>query len=446
MPLSSYRILIIDDDADVLHSAQLLLRQYFTQVDTEQDPTVINRVVSQQSYDVVLLDMNFRRGEHDGREGLYWLERILTINPGIQVIMITAYGDVELAVEAMRQGAANFVLKPWKNQKLLETIEQALARQPKKLPAPPKNTLPVTMIGESAAMQVVYQLIDKVAATDANVLILGENGTGKELVAKALHRQSLRRKQPLVRVDLGAVAPTLVESELFGHVRGAFTDAHQDRTGTFERAQGGTLFLDELGNLPLAQQAKLLTVLQNRAVRRVGGSEEIPLDIRLICATNRELYEMVPEGKFREDLLYRINTVEIRVPPLRERAEDLALLVNHFLDLYATKYHKLIPALSSATLLKLERHSWPGNVRELQHAVERAVILNEEPTLPPEAFDITAPVAALQGMSNVSTLEENERVFIQQALHRHQGNITQTAKALGITRTALYRRLEKYGL
>ncbi len=443
------KILIIDDDADVLHSAQLLLRQYFSLVDTEQDPTVINRVVSQQAYDIVLLDMNFRRGEHDGREGLYWLERILTINSGIQVILITAYGDVELAVEAMRQGAANFVLKPWKNQKLLETIEQALARQPKR--ASPsgierKNTRAVAMIGQSAAMQPVYELIDKVAATEANVLILGENGTGKELVAQALHRRSLRQKCPFVQVDLGAVAPTLVESELFGHVRGAFTDAHHDRPGTFERAQGGTLLLDELGNLPLAQQAKLLTVLQNRTVRRVGGSEDIPLDIRLICATNREVYEMVQKGEFREDLLYRINTVEIRVPPLRERVGDVALLAEHFLELYAKKYQKPIPELSAAAHTKLEQYSWPGNVRELQHAVERAVILNETPTLSPEVFALTTSAAATQKTNEASTLEENERVFIQQALHQHQGNITQTAKALGITRTALYRRLEKYGL
>ena len=266
MTQQAKKILIIDDDADVLHSAQLLLRQYFSRVDTQQDPKVINQLVSQHPYDVVLLDMNFRRGEHDGREGLYWLERILTINPRIQVILITAYGEVELAVEAMRQGAANFVLKPWKNQKLLETIEQALARQPKQSPTVGKkhsDERPV-MIGQSDALQAVYELIDKVAVTDANVLILGENGTGKELVAQALHHQSLRRAQPLVRVDLGAVAPTLMESELFGHVRGAFTDAHHDRPGSFEQAQGGTLLLDEIGNLPLAQQAKLLAALQNR--------------------------------------------------------------------------------------------------------------------------------------------------------------------------------------
>ena len=281
LPMASdTNILIIDDDADVLHSAQLLLRQHYARVDAEQDPTVINRVVSQQPYEVVLLNMNFRRGEHDGREGLYWLERILTINPRIRVILITTYGDVELAVEAMRQGAAHFLLKPWKNQQLLEVINTALARQPRStaLSTASEALTASPMIGESPLMQSVYELVDKVAPTEANVLILGENGTGKELIAQALHHQSARRSGPFVRVDLGAVAPSLIESELFGHVKGAFTDAHHDRSGPFEEARGGTLFLDEIGNLPLAQQAKLLSVLQSRTVRRVGGSQDIPLE------------------------------------------------------------------------------------------------------------------------------------------------------------------------
>ena len=443
------KILIIDDDADVLHSARLLLRQYFTQVDTEQDPAVINQVVSRQPYDVVLLDMNFRRGEHDGREGLYWLERILTINPHIRVILITAYGDIALAVEAMRRGAANFVLKPWKNQKLLEVVENALSQRtepPTAFGSAQGNASAATMIGKSAALQPVYELIGKVAATDANVLILGENGTGKELVAEALHRQSRRSRQPFVRVDVGAITPTLLESELFGHVKGAFTDAHHDQPGKFALAQGGTLFLDEIGNLPLAQQAKLLTVLQSRTIRQVGGNQEIPLDIRWLCATNERLHDKVEEGGFREDLLYRINTVEIRVPPLRDRSGDVALLAEHFLKHYAGKYRKPIPLLSPDALTKLEQYAWPGNVRELQHAVERAVILNEEPALPPEAFVLLAPGSAMRGSAGASTLDENERAFIRQALQNHQGNITQTAKVLGITRTALYRRLDKYGL
>ena len=446
---SDTSILIIDDDADVLHSAQLLLRQHYARVDVEQDPTVINQVVSKQPYEVVLLDMNFRRGEHDGREGLYWLERILTINPRIQVILITAYGDVELAVEAMRQGAAHFLLKPWKNQQLLEVIDTALARRPQPTASPPRASEASSarpMIGESPAMRSVYDLIAKVAPTEANVLILGENGTGKELVAQALHQQSARRAGPFVRVDLGAVAPSLLESELFGHVRGAFTDAHHDRSGPFEQARGGTLFLDEIGNLPLAQQAKLLSVLQSRSVRRVGGNEDIPLDVRLLCATNRRLHETEGANGFREDLLYRINTVEIRLPPLRERVGDIPLLADHFLQHYARKYRKPIPALSPKAQQQLERHSWPGNVRELQHAIERAVILNEAPTLSAEAFNVDASLAAPPATNPAQTLDENERNFIRQALQRHQGNITQTARALGITRTALYRRLDKYGL
>ena len=449
MPPHPTNILIIDDDADVLHSAQLLLRQHYARVDVEQDPTVINQVVSQQPYEVVLLDMNFRRGEHDGREGLYWLERILTINPRILVILITAYGDVELAVEAMRQGAAHFLLKPWKNQQLLEVIDTALARRPQPTASPPRTTEAPSahpVIGESSSMRSVYDLIDKVAPTEANVLILGENGTGKELVAQALHRQSARRTGPFVRVDLGAVAPSLLESELFGHVRGAFTDAHHDRSGPFEQARGGTLLLDEIGNLPLAQQAKLLTVLQSRTVRRVGGNQDIPLDVRLLCATNRSLYDKDGSEGFREDLLYRINTVEVRLPPLRERVGDIPRLADHFLQHYAQKYRKPIPALSPEAQQQLGRHPWPGNVRELQHAIERAVILNEATTLSADAFALDASSSAAPAAHPAQTLDENERNFIRRALQQHQGNITQTAQALGITRTALYRRLDKYGL
>lgn len=448
MPSGSTNILIIDDDADVLHSAQLLLRQHFNQVDTEQNPSVINQVVSRQPYDVVLLDMNFRRGEHDGREGLYWLERVRTINPNIQVILITAYGDVELAVEAMRQGAAHFLLKPWKNQQLLQAINTALVRQPKLTTMPTATEVPPPspLIGESPAMQPVYDLIDKVASTEANVLILGENGTGKELIAQALHRQSARRAGPFVRIDLGAVAPSLLESELFGHVQGAFTDAHHDRSGPFEQARGGTLFLDEIGNLPLAQQAKLLTVLQSRSVRRVGGNQDIPLDVRLLCATNQRLHEAEASGNFRQDLLYRINTVEIRLPPLRERFGDIILLAMHFLQHYALKYRKPRPELTPEARQQLERHPWPGNVRELQHAIERAVILNEGPALSANAFALDTPLSASVASRAAQTLDENERNFIRQALQQHQGNITQTAQALGITRTALYRRLDKYGL
>jgi DNA-binding NtrC family response regulator len=450
------KILIIDDDADVLATARMFLKQYFAQVDTEQDPSSINQRVSREHYQAILLDMNFRRGEHDGREGLYWLERILTISPDTGVILITAYGDIELAVEAMKQGAADFVLKPWKNARLLESVNKALARssdQKKSAKKVATTTEAPVMIGTSEAMQRVFKLIEQVADTDANVLILGENGTGKELVARALHQQSGRRSGPFVTVDMGAVTASLMESELFGHTKGAFTDAHQDKPGKFELANGGTLFLDEIGNLSLPQQAKLLSVLQSRKVSRVGGNAEIPLNIRLVCATNMPLYDMLAEGRqeegFRQDLLYRINTVEIFVPPLRERSEDVPLLVEHFLKIYVEKYNKTDLEVSKSALRKLQKYRWPGNIRELQHAVERAVILSQSSSLQPEDFALskegmsTAPSA---DQEEPLTLDENEKQFIQRALARNQGNVTRTAKELGLTRTALYRRLDKFNL
>ncbi len=448
------KILIIDDDADVLGTAHMFLKQFFSRVDTEQNPANINHIVSRERYHVILLDMNFRRGEHDGREGLYWLERILTISPQTAVVLITAYGDIELAVEAMKQGAADFVLKPWKNSKLLEAVDKSLAKHVEKLIPKAITPLPSPqMIGQSSAMQRVYTMIDKVADTEANVLILGENGTGKEMVAHLLHQKSARRKGPFIKVDMGALTASLMESELFGHQRGAFTDAYQDKPGKFELASGGTLFLDEIGNLSLPQQAKLLTVLQNRKLNRVGSHEEILLNIRLICATNMPLYDMLDnkEGNgFRQDLLYRINTVEIFVPPLRERKGDLAPLMNHFLQLYGEKYHKPGLLVSKFILKKLEHYNWPGNVRELQHAVERAVILSQTDTLQPEDFSFNENTADMYpqkpGTEESITLEANEKEFIRRALERNQGNVTHTAKELGLTRTALYRRLDKYGL
>ncbi|WPP48812.1 sigma-54-dependent transcriptional regulator [Catalinimonas niigatensis] len=449
------KILIIDDDPDVLGTARMFLKQFFAQVDTEQNPAQINSIVSRGNYHVILLDMNFRRGEHDGREGLYWLERIRTIAPQTAVVLITAYGDIELAVEAMKQGAADFVLKPWKNSKLLDAIHKALSKERStSLSKEKAEFLQVPqMIGKSPSMQSVFEMIDRVAGTDANVLILGENGTGKEVVARWLHLKSARRKGPFVKVDMGAITTSLMESELFGHQKGAFTDAYQDKAGKFELASGGTLFLDEIGNLYLSQQAKLLSVLQNRSVSRVGSNEESPLNIRLICATNMPLYEMVDrkdEQGFRQDLLYRINTVEIVVPPLRERKEDLPLLLEHFLDLYSEKYNKPGLKVSKSALKKIEHYGWPGNVRELQHAVERAVILSHEDTLQPEDFSFNEGTVNMYQhkieADDLLTLDENEKLFIQRALERNQGNVTHTAKELGLTRTALYRRLDKYGL
>ncbi|MDF9799891.1 two-component system response regulator HydG [Catalinimonas alkaloidigena] len=446
------KILIIDDDTDVLGTARMFLKQFFSQVDTEQNPANINSIVSRGDYHVILLDMNFRRGEHDGREGLYWLERILTIAPQTAVVLITAYGDIELAVEAMKQGAADFVLKPWKNSKLLDTIYKALSKGGQHAPSK-DNTEALQapqMIGQSAVMQKVYDMIDRVAETNANVLILGENGTGKEMVARLLHLKSGRRNKPFVKVDMGAITNSLMESELFGHQKGAFTDAYQDKAGKFELASEGTLFLDEIGNLSSSQQAKLLSVLQNRTLSRVGSNEEIHLNIRLICATNIPLYEMADrkDDGFRQDLLYRINTVEIVVPPLRERKDDLLRLAEHFLDIYGKKYNKPGRQLSKSALKKLEHYHWPGNVRELQHAVERSVILSQHDTLQPEDFAFSeGNILSHQPKEEEAlTLDENEKLFIQRALERHQGNVTRTAQALGLTRTALYRRLDKYGL
>ena len=450
------RILIIDDDIDVLNTARMLLKQQFAEVHTEQNPAHINQRISREPFDVVLLDMNFKKGEHDGRAGLYWLDRILEINPQLAVVPITAYGDIDLAVEAVKKGAVDFITKPWKNEKLLKTIETALQRSKERKVASKTDASTkqsegqIEMIGQSLPMCRVDELIDKVAATDANVLILGENGTGKEGVARLLHQRSHRCTKPFVQVDLGAISETLFESELFGHVKGAFTDARSDKPGKFEIAAGGTLFLDEIGNLSLPLQAKLLTVLQNKRVSRVGANEEIPLDARLICATNMSLYAMSSEGggheySFRQDLLYRINTVEIKVPPLRERTEDISLLVEHFIEKYARKYNKPRPSLSAGVLSRLERYPWPGNVRELEHAVERAIILNEGETLNASSFVLSQP-AQPPANQKVTTLDENEKLFIKEALERNQGNITQTAKELGITRTALYRRLDKFGL
>lgn len=455
MKKQNKKILIIDDDADVLATARMFLKQFFAQVDTEQDPASINQRVSREHYQAILLDMNFRRGEHDGREGLYWLERILTISPDTGVILITAYGDIELAVEAMQQGAADFVLKPWKNAKLLEAVNKALSISSDKQKNSQDTLMPAEapqIIGSSDAIQWVFDLIEKVADTDANVLILGENGTGKELVAQALHHQSGRRNGPFVSVDMGAITASLMESELFGHTKGAFTDAHFDKPGKFEAANGGTLFLDEIGNLSLPQQAKLLTVLQNRKVSRVGSNAEISLNIRLVCATNMPLYDML-EGRqeegFRQDLLYRINTVEIFVPPLRERSEDIPELLAHFLKTYGEKYNKADLEVSKSALRKLQKYSWPGNIRELQHAVERAVILSQGEKIQPEDFAFSEKgitVTSSAAEEEPLTLDENEKQFIQRALSRNQGNVTRTAKELGLTRTALYRRLDKFSL
>jgi DNA-binding NtrC family response regulator len=383
------KVLIIDDDKDILETARMFLKQEFSEVIIQDDPKQIPRMLKEHDIEVILLDMNFSKGVNDGEEGFYWLEQILSIDPNAVVILITAYGEVDLAVKAIKMGATDFILKPWKNQKLLGTISSAIKlRKSKKevevlkgAQSQLSSDIDINFsdfIGSSPAIQRVHDLIDRVAGTDADVLILGENGTGKELVARAIHRKSNRREKVFISVDLGAITETLFESELFGIVKGAFTDAKQDRPGRFEIAQGGTIFLDEIGNLSLPLQAKLLTVLQNRKVQRVGSNKETPVDVRLVCATNMHLNEMVIEKKFRQDLLYRINTVELRVPPLRERSEDIPLLANHFLTLYSKKYKRSGIKIEKSVMSKMVKYHWPGNIRELQHALERAVILDSQ--------------------------------------------------------------------
>lgn len=453
----SGHILVVDDDPDVLTAAQLLLKRHFAQVQTEENPARITEHLTAAVWDVILLDMNFAMGANSGEEGLHWLGEIHKRQPTALVILMTAYGAVDTAVSAMKQGAIDFVLKPWQNERLLTTVQSALrlkAREEevsylrsreKEIQAPVPDS---NLIGDSPAMKEIRELVRRVAPTDANVLILGENGTGKEVVAQELYKHSRRKHEVLVTVDLGAVTESLFESELFGHKRGAFTGADANRIGRFQAAAGGTLFLDEIGNLPLHLQGKLLTALEQREVVPVGANAPVSIDVRLVCATNRPLQEMVQQGSFREDLLYRINTLEIHLPPLRERPEDIPPLLQHFIGLYARKYSLAEPDISKATLKKIQDYAWPGNVRELGHAVERAMIMSQGDELEADALLLNNRPASLQEPDNGTTLnlEALERQAIEQALDQHAGNVSKTAKALGITRTSLYRRMEKYGL
>lgn len=452
------KILAIDDNEDILFSLKLLLKQHVQVIHTESNPELIPKLMKQENYDVILLDMNFTKDAISGQEGYHWLNKILEIDPQAVVLFITAYGDVEKSVKAIKAGATDFILKPWQNEKLLATISSAIKLRHSKeevseLKSKQKELNAVLdqpfndFIGTSPEMQQVFSTITKVAKTDANILILGENGTGKELVARALHRNSSRKDEVFVSVDLGSINENLFESELFGHVKGAFTDARSDRPGRFEIASGGTLFLDEIGNLSLPMQAKLLTVLERREVIRVGSNKPIPIDIRLICATNMPLKQMAAEEKYRQDLIYRINTVEINLPPLRERYEDIPLLADHFLGIYSKKYKKNINALSKGCINKLYDYEWPGNVRELQHLMERAIIMADGKNLDPDDFQISS-INRQQGDIEFDSynLEEVEKNIIQKVLKTNKGNISKAAGELGLTRTSLYRRLEKYGL
>lgn len=452
MLLKKASILIVDDDADVLTAVRLMLRPQVKEIVTEKNPEQLPILLKQYSFDAILLDMNFKSAIHTGNEGLYWLQKIKELRPEVAVIMITAYGDIDLAIRSLKEGAFDFVVKPWHNEKLLGTITNAVSQKVNggKTMASGANipSSDFELLGESDVMQDIKLKIKKIAPTDANILILGENGTGKELVAKAIHEQSLRAAKPFVKVDVGALTDSLFESELFGHKKGAFTDAREDRAGRFEAAQGGTIFLDEIGNISLHQQSKLLSVLQNRQVIRVGANEPVNIDVRLLCATNVPLSELANESRFRKDLIYRINTVEILIPPLRKRGKDIVLLATHFAQVYAHKYMKPVPELSKAAQDKLLHYHFPGNVRELQYAIERAVIMADGALL--DADDILfSPIEgapAGEALEHGTNLEELEKLTINKVLQLHNGNLTRTAKELGITRTALYRRMNKYGL
>lgn len=450
------KLLIIDDNEDILFALNLLLDPYMEQIKVATQPERIDYFVRTFSPDIILLDMNFRRDAISGQEGFYWLEKIKKIDPDVVVLFMTAYSDTEKAVRAIKAGATDFIPKPWDKEKLLITLSSAmelresraevrsLKKQVEILSSP--DEAGSEMIGESDSMQAVFATIEKLRNTDANILILGENGTGKDLVARALYHQSPRSGNLFVGIDVGSIPEQLFESELFGYEKGAFTDARKEKPGRMEVASGGTLFLDEIGNLSLPMQAKLLTALEKRQVTRLGATRPIPIDIRLICATNVNIHDLVAEGTFRQDLLYRINTIELSIPPLRERGDDVVLLSDYFLLKYARKYKKDIKGINRDGKNKLRNYAWPGNVRELQHAIERAVILSEGSWLRPEDF-MLRPVSIRETDTlselNLSVLEKDT---IERALRRAEGNITRAAELLGITRFTLYRKLDKFGL
>jgi two-component system, NtrC family, response regulator HydG len=449
-------ILIIDDDDHVVLTSHMILKQYFENIETLSSPKTLESKLKQQEYDVILLDMNFKSGITSGNEGIFWMNRIQALAPHTQVVLQTAYGDIELAVRSIKEGAVDFLPKPWDKEKLVTTVLNAyklagsrkenrdLKNKQRELQKQ-LNPNHQTFIAASPAMQEVIHTIEQVAMTDANVLILGENGTGKELVARAIHNHSPRADEPFISVDLGAVPTTLFESEMFGHEKGAFTDAKESRMGKFELANKGTLFLDEMGNLPLAMQVKLLSVLQSKTVSPVGSNKSISLDVRVICATNAPIQEMVSQGAIRQDLYYRINTVEIHLPPLRDRKEDIPLLFSHYLAESCKRYHRSLSADLSVAK-HLAKYHWPGNIRELQHAVERAVILCTQPELSVKDFLLNANGAVQSEENKNLNLSDVEKDIIRLALKKCNGNLTHAAETLGIGRTTLYRKMEEYGI
>ncbi|MBN1416693.1 MAG: sigma-54-dependent Fis family transcriptional regulator [Bacteroidales bacterium] len=455
MSKRSGNLLIIDDNASVLNSLELFLKHHFEKIIALKTPNLIVSTLEKEPVDVILLDMNFTAGVNIGNEGLYWLGRILELDPQAVVVMITAYGDIDLAVKAIREGAFDFITKPWDNNRLLTTLQAALQlrlskKEVTKLQLKEKQLREdlgrgySTIVGDSAPMKQLLSKISKVAKTDASVLLVGENGTGKELVAREIHRLSLRHDKSFVNVDVGALTETLFESELFGHKKGAFTDAKEDRIGRFEAADEGTLFIDEIGNLGLSLQPKLLSAIEQRRITPLGSNCPVEVDIRLITATNKDLHEMVKNNIFREDLYYRINTVQIEIPPLRERGNDITKLAEYYLHYYARKYERCTLKFNNKTLEKLNNHAWPGNVRELRHAVEKAVILAESDELMPEDFHFTLSSDSIP-LKNLS-LKEAEKTLIINAMKNHRGNISEAARELGIGRQTLYRKIGKYGI
>ncbi len=449
-------ILIVDDDDLVSLSIKLLLEPHFQKVVTSGTPERIPAMLRSESVDVLLLDMNFRPGETSGAEGLFWLRKVLHDAPDVQVVLMTAYADIQVAIDALKEGALDFIVKPWQNEKLLTTVRTAAVvnqekRKVRQLRSQRKGILAAfdkqyePLRGNAESIREIRKTISKVAPTDAAILILGENGTGKEVIAREIHRQSNRFDEVFMSVDLGSLSDSLFESELFGHRKGAFTDAREDRIGRFEAAAGGTLLLDEIGNVPLHLQAKLLTVLQQKSIVRLGTNEPIPVDVRIICATNTDVRKMVAEGTFREDLLYRINTVEIRVPPLQERLDDVPELANYFLEKFNTKYHKR-HTFDADVYAELQKYRWPGNIRELQHAVERAVIMSDKDVLDVSDFTDLRKSDETGFVFDHLNLEKIEAWAVKKAIAKHHGNISHAADELGISRGAIYRRIEKYGI
>ena len=452
-------LLVVDDNRNILTSLQYLLGEYFERVITIDSPVTIPTLLNREAVDIVLLDMNFSSGINSGNEGLYWLREIKRLRPQIEVVLFTAYADINLAVTGIKEGAADFVVKPWENARLVQTLQEAYSRivearkGKKKTAVPPVASDDGMYWGNSQAIRPLRMLVEKVSTTDANILITGENGTGKDMLAREIHRLSNRKEGPMIAVDMGAITESLFESELFGHVKGSFTDAHTDRIGRFEAADGGTLFLDEIANLPYHLQAKLLTAIQKRCFVKVGSNTQQPTNIRLICATNRNLEDMVRNGEFREDLLYRINTIHLHIPALRERKEDILPLAKRFLEQYARQYGRQVQAFSPEAARRLLEHPWYGNIRELQHTVEKAVILSDSDELRGDMLQLTSTTSGPEPVAGNAeaevpfhTLGEMERSMVKRAIDQCEGNLSQAAAMLGITRQTLYNKMKRYGL